>query len=146
MTQETSPSVEESVSAEKEIEELIEDKIERDAEDGELYKEVTVDFRGLLIRTLIAFAALVVALLLVGIWIREPLMKFSAGFVKAVGGPGIAVGWLLIDGVAFPFPNDVLSFFGIQGGMSFWSVIAWSTGGSLAGGAVGFWIGWGVGF
>jgi membrane protein YqaA with SNARE-associated domain len=72
---------------------------------------------------------------------RGPLERLSQWFVMHLGGVGVALGHFLPDALAAPLPNDAFSFFGLAGGMSFWEVVAWSSLGTLVGGAVGFWIG-----
>lgn len=72
---------------------------------------------------------------------KEPLERLSKVFVDHLGGFGVALGHFLPDAFAAPLPNDAFSFFGLAGGMSFWEVVAWSSLGTLVGGAVGFWVG-----
>jgi membrane protein YqaA with SNARE-associated domain len=89
----------------------------------------------------IGFVLLVVAIGLLSYFFRQPLIALSKRFVDAFGGFGVAVGWFLVDGLTVPLPNDAFSFFGLQGGISFWVVIAWSMVGSIAGGILAYGIG-----
>ena len=77
----------------------------------------------------------------VGYWLREPLLEAGHVFVDNLGGPGVAVGYLLPDAFTIPLPNDAVGMFGLAGGLSFWEVVAWGTAGSLAGGSIGWLVG-----
>lgn len=90
---------------------------------------------GLFIVALVGIAAVVGALF------RDPLQQVSAAFVDLLGGPGIAIGYLIPDAFTVPIPNDAFGWFGIEGGMAFWDVVAWGTLGSVTGGCVGYLIG-----
>lgn len=76
-----------------------------------------------------------------GAFFRDPLQELSEAFVGLLGGPGIAIGYLIPDAFTVPIPNDAFGWFGLEGGMPFWEVVAWGTTGSVAGGSVGYLIG-----
>ncbi len=76
-----------------------------------------------------------------GYFFRAPLQQLSEGFVDLLGGPGVAVGYLIPDAFTVPVPNDAFGWFGLEGGMPFWEVVMWGTLGSLVGGSVGYLIG-----
>lgn len=76
-----------------------------------------------------------------GYWLREPLLATGRVFVDNLGGPGVAVGYLLPDAFTIPLPNDAVGMFGLAGGLPFWAVVAWGTVGSIAGGSLGWLVG-----
>jgi len=76
-----------------------------------------------------------------GAFFRDPLQRLSQAFVDLLGGPGIAIGYLIPDAFTVPIPNDAFGWFGIEGGVAFWEVVLWGTAGSVAGGCVGYLIG-----
>lgn len=104
-------------------------------------EEEAMDMRLVIIRTVVAVLMVVIFLVVAGYLLREPLTRISVVFVRLLGGFGVAAGFFLIDGFTVPFPNDALTFFGLQGGLPFWSVVAWASGGSLIGGSAGYLIG-----
>lgn len=97
--------------------------------------------RRLIVSTLVGLLVLMGLAALIGYYFREPLMRISRMFVESFGGPGVAFGFFLPDAFTIPLPNDVATVLGLAGGMSFFEVSAWATGGSLIGGSVGYWIG-----
>jgi membrane protein YqaA with SNARE-associated domain len=97
--------------------------------------------RKILVATGVAMVVVLLVSAVLGRWFREPLQDVSRLFVEHLGGPGIALGYLVPDGFSVPFPNDTFGMFGIEGGMSFWVVVMWGTIGSIAGGCVGYLIG-----
>lgn len=100
-----------------------------------------LDPRRLVVSTLAAIAGVMVAVAMLGYFFREPLLHVSALFVQHFAGPGVALGYYLPDAFTLPFPNDVVTLLGLNGGMGFVEVCAWATGGSIAGGTTGYWIG-----
>ncbi len=76
-----------------------------------------------------------------GAFFRDPLAELSSAFVELLGGPGIAVGYMIPDAFTVPVPNDAFGWFGLEGGVPFWEVVAWGTTGSVTGGCVGYLIG-----
>jgi membrane protein YqaA with SNARE-associated domain len=101
--------------------------------------------RRVLVSTLVGLALLVAGVVLLATFARESLMSVSRAFVEVLGGAGVALGFFLPDAFTVPLPNDVASMFGLAGGLSFWSVVAWASLGSLVGGSVGYLIGWKLG-
>jgi membrane protein YqaA with SNARE-associated domain len=97
--------------------------------------------RQILVGTGVAIVVVLLVSAALGRWFREPLQELSREFVERLGGPGIAIGYLIPDGFSVPFPNDTFGMFGIEGGMAFWVVVMWGTAGSIAGGCVGYLIG-----
>ncbi|MEM6292483.1 MAG: VTT domain-containing protein [Myxococcota bacterium] len=91
--------------------------------------------------TAVFILSLVVVAAALGAFFRAPLQDVSAWFVDALGGPGIAVGYLIPDAFTVPIPNDAFGWFGLEGGVPFWEVVMWGTLGSVAGGCVGYLIG-----
>jgi membrane protein DedA with SNARE-associated domain len=97
------------------------------------------------LRLLLSLGAAIISITLifaaVGYLFREPLLAFARWFVGELGGVGVALGFFIPDAFTVPLPNDAFSALGLAGGLPFVEVVAWSTGGSLAGGSVGFLIG-----
>ncbi|MCR9160186.1 MAG: YqaA family protein [Nannocystaceae bacterium] len=91
--------------------------------------------------TVLFIVGLVAVAAAVGAFFRDPLQELSAAFVGLLGGPGIAIGYLIPDAFTVPIPNDAFGWFGIEGGVPFWEVVAWGTLGSITGGCVGYLIG-----
>lgn len=102
---------------------------------------MNAEARRLVAGTAAGIVALVTIVVLAGIFLREPLLAVSRVFVERTGASGVALGFYLVDGFAFPFPNDVFSAFGYLGGLSFTTITAAATVGSLAGGATAFALG-----
>jgi membrane protein YqaA with SNARE-associated domain len=100
-----------------------------------------LDPRRLVLSTVAVLAAVMATVAVLGYFFREPLLHVSELFVQYFAGPGIAIGYFLPDAFTLPLPNDVVTLLGLNGGMGFVEVCAWATGGSLAGGATGYWIG-----
>ncbi len=97
--------------------------------------------RRILAATVLFVVGLVAVAAAVGAFFRDPLQELSGAFVDLLGGPGIAIGYLIPDAFTVPIPNDAFGWFGIEGGMPFWEVVGWGTSGSIAGGSVGYLIG-----
>ncbi len=93
---------------------------------------------GLTLAFIVSLVAMAAAL---GAYFRDPLQQLSQAFVELLGGPGIALGYLIPDAFTVPIPNDAFGWFGIEGGVPFWEVVLWGTLGSVAGGCVGYLIG-----
>lgn len=91
--------------------------------------------------TLVFIISLVGVAAALGAFFRDPLQQLSQGFVELLGGPGIALGYLIPDAFTVPIPNDAFGWFGLEGGVPFWEVVFWGTLGSVAGGCVGYLIG-----
>ncbi|HAN30405.1 MAG TPA: hypothetical protein DCQ06_02295 [Myxococcales bacterium] len=106
---------------------------EQDKELGEL--------RAIVWRTVAGIVLLVVVVIILALWYREPLLRFSHRFVEELGPYGVALGYLLPDGFAIPILQDAVMAIALIGGMSFSQVALWSCVGSLVGGACGFFIG-----
>lgn len=103
-----------------------------------------LDLRKLLRNTIIAI--LIIMCLVGGLlyFFKEPLKEVSHGFVDALGGFGVALGFFLPDAFTIPLPNDAFTLFGVLGGLGFWECVLWGSVGSLVGGSVGFLIGRGL--
>jgi membrane protein YqaA with SNARE-associated domain len=97
--------------------------------------------RRILVATGLFIIALVAIAAALGAFFRDPLQQLSSAFVELLGGPGIAVGYLIPDAFTVPVPNDAFGWFGLEGGVPFWEVVAWGTAGSVTGGCVGYLIG-----
>lgn len=97
--------------------------------------------RRILGATVLFIVGLVAVAAAVGAFFRDPLQELSGAFVDLLGGPGIAIGYLIPDAFTVPIPNDAFGWFGIEGGMPFWEVVGWGTLGSITGGSVGYLIG-----
>ncbi len=91
--------------------------------------------------TVVFVVSVVVAAAALGAFFRDPRQRLSQGFVEVLGGPGIALGYLIPDAFTVPIPNDAFGWFGLEGGVPFWEVVFWGTLGSVAGGCVGYLIG-----
>jgi membrane protein YqaA with SNARE-associated domain len=91
--------------------------------------------------TLLALAGLVGITAAIGILAREPLFRVGKEFVAALGGVGVALGYLIPDALNLPLPNDLVSLLGRAGGMPFAAVVLWGYAGSLLGGCCGYAIG-----
>ena len=72
---------------------------------------------------------------------HDPLVALAERFVAVLGPPGIAIGFFLPDAFTLPIPNDAFSFFGLIGGVPFWTCVLWACLGTLSGGATGFFFG-----
>lgn len=97
--------------------------------------------RRLIASTLAGLALLMVAIGTVSYYFKEPLLRVSRMFVDTLGGFGVALGFFIPDAFTLPLPNDVAAVLGRAGGLTFLEVTLWASGGSLVGGAVGYWIG-----
>ena len=100
-----------------------------------------LDARRLIVSSLVAVIGLVAVVALLGAWFREPMMTAGRWFVDTLGGPGIAVGFLVPDAFTVPIPNDAFLALGRAGGMPAVPLIAWSLLGSVSGGSIGWCIG-----
>jgi membrane protein YqaA with SNARE-associated domain len=90
---------------------------------------------------LVAILLILAILALLGLFLKEPVIALSRGFVDWLGGFGIALGFFLPDAVPNPLPHDAFLTFGLLGGIPFWEIVAWAGCGSIAGGCIGFMIG-----
>lgn len=109
--------------------------------DAAPHAEPELDVKKVVLSGALAVVGLTLTVALIGWLFHEPLFAVSRGFVAALGGPGVAFGYFLPDAFTIPLPNDAFTTFGIAGGMGFWTVVAWGTAGSLAGGSTGFFVG-----
>ena len=97
--------------------------------------------RRLLLKT-IGGILILMSLLAALSWVfSEPLIEISRGYVNALGGLGIFLGFAIPDATTFPVPPDVFLALGSMGGMAFWKIVLWASAGSLTGGSLGFAIG-----
>ena len=71
----------------------------------------------------------------------DPLVALAERFIAVLGPPGIALGFFLPDAFTLPIPNDAFSFFGLIGGVPFWTCCMWACIGTLSGGTTGFFLG-----
>ncbi|MCH9686598.1 MAG: VTT domain-containing protein [Deltaproteobacteria bacterium] len=95
----------------------------------------------LVLSTLATLLALVAVVAALGAWFHEPLMASGHWFVTHLGGPGIAVGFLIPDAFTVPIPNDAFLALGRAGEMPTIPLVAWAMLGSVAGGSLGWTLG-----
>ena len=114
---------------------------EQEAEREDVPAELMMSPRRLLATTLLGLLGLMAVIAVLGVYFRAPLLTLSEAFVELLGGPGIAVGYLIPDAFTVPVPNDAFGVFGIAGGVGFWEVVFWGTLGSVTGGCLGWFIG-----
>jgi len=100
--------------------------------------------RQLLIRFFVGVIAIMLLSAILGSVLEEELVAIGQGFVARLGGPGLASCLAIPDAVPFPPVHEFCTGFALVGGMPFWEVVAWGSGGSIGGGAVGFLIGRGL--
>jgi membrane protein YqaA with SNARE-associated domain len=100
-----------------------------------------VGLRNLLLKLVGGVIALIAGLLVVGYLWRQQLLGLGQWFVENLGGPGIAITFLVPDAVAVPVPQDAIMALALFGGLKFWTVVAWATAGSLLGGSAGLLLG-----
>lgn len=106
--------------------------------------EPTLNLRALIIKFVIGVLLLMAVLGVVGYFFREPLLRWSQGYVNALGGMGVFIGFFAGDAFTLPIPHDAFSAFGLVGGMGFWEVVAWASLGCLVGASLGYLIGRGL--
>ncbi len=87
---------------------------------------------------MMAFTTIIAA---IGYWLSEPLRAVAELFVEHLGATGVMLGFYFPDGFTIPLPPDAFSALGLAGGLGFWSVVFWSSFGSVLGGVTGFTIG-----
>lgn len=92
-------------------------------------------------RIVLGVAAIMVILGVTGRFFREPVVAFSRDFVGQFGAFGVGLGIFLADAFPTPIWHEALMFFGLLGGLTFWTLAAWATVGSLIGGSLGFFMG-----
>lgn len=123
-----------------------------DVDDWDGDDAVKVDVRSALVRFIVLVVGLVAVLAVVGFVFHEQVIAVSRGFVAALGGWGVALGFALADAFPLPIPHDVVSTAGMIGGLGcpgdspcgwrgFWVVVAWASLGTLTGSTLGFAIG-----
>lgn len=95
----------------------------------------------LLAGTAIGLLAIVLIISALGLWFHAPLVAAGRWFVDNLGGPGIAIGFAIPDGLTVPIPNDAFLALGRTGAMPTAYIVAWALLGSLCGGSVGWLIG-----
>ncbi|MEY3012978.1 MAG: hypothetical protein RIT45_1713 [Pseudomonadota bacterium] len=108
---------------------------------GQARLGLDADLRRLLVQMAWGLLALIVAILALGYFYREPILAISKTFVANFGGPGVALGYFLPDALFVPLPQEAVKTFAYLGGMPFWTIVAWSCLGTLTGGPVGYWLG-----
>lgn len=91
--------------------------------------------------TVIGLLAVVLVISALGLWFHAPLVTAGRWFVDNLGGPGIAIGFAIPDGLTVPIPNDAFLALGRTGSMPTGYIVAWALLGSLSGGSVGWLIG-----
>jgi membrane protein YqaA with SNARE-associated domain len=104
-------------------------------------KPIPISPGRLVLSTVLALVALTAGVAALGLWLRAPLTAVGRTFVEQLGGPGVAIGFLLPDALTIPLPNDTFLALAVAGGMSFWRIVVWATLGSLAGGSLGWRLG-----
>lgn len=105
---------------------------------------VSLGLRGLILKLAVGLALFLGALFTVGYAWRAELLAVSRWFVEWLGGPGVAVGFMVPDALTLPIPQDAFLAFALVGGLPFWTIVAWGTLGSLVGGSLGFALGRGL--
>lgn len=95
----------------------------------------------ILIQTGTGILFLMVVTFVLGHIFEAELLWVGSWFVDRLGGPGIAACCAGPDALPMPPPHEICMAFGRIGGMPFWEVVAWATGGSYLGGSIGYWIG-----
>ncbi len=99
------------------------------------------EVRSLAWKLLLGIFVLVAGFAVLGRLYKKPLLAWSEAFVDWAGGPGVALAFLIPDMSALPVPQDAFAAAAWVGGMSYSTVVAWATLGSLVGGNLGFLIG-----
>ncbi len=97
--------------------------------------------RQLLIHFFTGVIAIMALTAVLGRVLKAELVALGQGFVAKLGGPGLATCLAVPDALPFPPVHEVCTGFALLGGMPFWTVVAWGSGGSIGGGALGFLIG-----
>lgn len=110
-------------------------------EQGATAEPTELDARRILVSSALAVAGLVGVIAILGAWFREPLLSTGRWFVDTLGGPGIAVGFLIPDAFTVPIPNDAFLALGRAGNMPTVPLVAWALLGSVCGGSIGWAIG-----
>ncbi len=103
-----------------------------------------LDARRLLWSSALAVIGLFAVVAMLGAWFREPLTSAGGWFVQTLGGPGIAIGFLIPDAFTVPIPNDAFLALGRAGQMPTGPLLAWAMLGSVCGGCLGWSIGRGL--
>ncbi|MFT4974985.1 MAG: membrane protein YqaA with SNARE-associated domain [Myxococcota bacterium] len=97
--------------------------------------------RRLLKQTGVGILSVIMITLVLGQLFDDELKALGFHFVEQFGGLGVAVCCAGPDALPMPPPHEVCMAFARLGGMPFWEVVAWATGGSLTGGSIGYFIG-----
>ena len=100
--------------------------------------------RRILVSTILGLVGLTLAVFALGLWLREPLTAVGRAFIGNLGGPGVALGFMLPDAFTIPLPNDTFLALAVAGDMPFWTIVGWATVGSIAGGSLGWALGRGL--
>lgn len=103
-----------------------------------------LDPRRLLLSSALAVVGLVMVVAALGAWFREPLLSAGHWFVQTLGGPGIAIGFMIPDAFTVPIPNDLFLALGRAGRMPTGPLCAWALLGSVGGGSLGWVMGRGL--
>jgi membrane protein YqaA with SNARE-associated domain len=101
----------------------------------------TLRLGDLALKALAVLVVLMVLLATLAYFAHDPLVALAERFVAVLGPPGIAIGFFLPDALTLPIPNDAFSFFGLIGGVPFWTCVLWACMGTLTGGSAGFFLG-----
>lgn len=112
---------------------------DRELTDDELLGTLRVG--DLALKAVGALVLLMGVLAILAYTVHDPLVAMAEAFVDIAGPPGIALGFFLPDAFTLPIPNDAFSFFGLIGGIPFWTCVKWACLGTLTGGSVGFFLG-----
>lgn len=97
--------------------------------------------RKVLLRLAFGLATVMAVLAIVGTFVKEPVVALSRHYVDALGGVGVALGFFVPDTFPLPIWHDAFLAFGLLGGLPFFEVALWATGGSLAGGSIAYLLG-----
>lgn len=103
--------------------------------------ETELNVRQIMRKALIGIVLMVTVVMGGILLFREEIEALSLGFVDIFGAFGVALGYYIPDAFTLPIPNDAVAFFGLAGGIPFWTVVAWGFVGSYLGGLTGFYIG-----
>lgn len=103
--------------------------------------EPELSLGGLLLSTLATLAVLLAVLFTLAYFFRPVLLEVGSWFVAKLGGPGVALGYLIPDALTLPLPADLVASVALFGDMSFPKVVFWASLGSVLGGS----LGWGIG-
>jgi membrane protein YqaA with SNARE-associated domain len=101
--------------------------------------------RRMILRMFAGLAAVVVAVALLGVVLREPIRAMSEWFVARWGLYGLFAGTLITDVSPVPIVNEPLLLFAHAAGVDFWRIWLAGSFASMGAGIVGYWLGRSIG-